>query len=216
MTPAPRFPFGFRVIQRLLRVLLRLFTRLDISGLEHLPEHGPAILTPNHVVWFDVVPLFAYTRTPLVSFSAEKWGRHWLMKHFFRHFGRAIFVERGEIDRNALTKAMQALKEGEVLGVAPEGTRSYTGVLQQGHDGAAWLASRTNADLIPFVMWGHEHVSSSWKRLRRPRIYVRIGESYRLPAEASKTRSRDLKPYTDIIMGNIAALLPPERRGPYA
>ena len=57
-----------------------------------------------------------------------------------------------------------------MVGVAPEGTRSYDGILGTGHDGAAWLAGRTDAVIVPAAMWGHENVFGDWKRLRRPRV----------------------------------------------
>lgn len=215
MTPSSRPPFAFRFVQRLLRILLRILTRMDVQGLEHLPEHGPAILAPNHVVWFDVVPIFAYTKTAVVTLAAEKWEHHWLLGPLFRHFARAIFVQRGEFDRKALEACMAALRQGEVLGVAPEGTRSYTGVLGPGHDGLAWLAGRTNAKIVPIAIWGHENIFGNWKRLRRPHIRVRIGEPFALPVEAAKARSRELPTYTLQIMHRLATLLPEDRRGVY-
>lgn len=213
--PPSRPPFGFRFVQRLLRLLLGILTRMDVSGLEHLPDHGPAILAPNHVVWFDVVPIFAYTRTPVVTLAAEKWEHHWALGPLMRHFASAIFVQRGEFDRKALEACIAVLRRGEVLGVAPEGTRSYSGVLGSGHDGLAWLAGRTGASIVPLVIWGHEDVGGDWKRLRRPKIIVRIGEPFNLPPEAAKARSRELPAYTLQIMHRLAELLPEGRRGVY-
>lgn len=209
-------PFYYRLAQAIVRFLVRLLTRLDVQGLENLPATGPAILAPNHVVWFDVVPIFAYTKAPVVTFAAEKWEHHPLVGPLMRYLGNAIFVQRGEVDRRALQAAVQALKEGKVIGVAPEGTRSYTGILRKGRDGAAWLAGRTNATIVPIAIWGHEHITADWKRLRRPVVHMRIGEPFKLPPEAAQARSRDLEPYTEQIMRRIAALLPPDRRGPYA
>lgn len=215
MTQPPRSPFGFFFVQRLLRILLRILTRIEVKGLEHLPEHGPAIIAPNHVVWFDVVPIFAYTRTSVVTLAAEKWEHHWALGPLMRHFARAIFVQRGEFDRKALEACIAALRRREVLGVAPEGTRSYSGVLGPGHDGLAWLAGRTGATIVPMAIWGHEDITGAWKRLRRPSIFVRVGEPFTLPPEAAKARSRELPAYTRQIMARLAALLPEERRGVY-
>ena len=215
MTQSSRVPFGFRFVQRLLRLLLGILTRMDVRGLEHLPAHGPAILAPNHVVWFDVVPIFAYTKSPVVTLAAEKWEHHWALGPLMRHFARAIFVQRGEFDRKALEQCMAALRAGEVLGVAPEGTRSYSGVLGPGHDGLAWLAGRTGSTIVPIVIWGHEDVFGDWKRLSRPRVNVRVGEPFTLPAGAAKARSRELPAYTTQIMYRLAALLPAELRGVY-
>ncbi|HFQ95064.1 MAG TPA: 1-acyl-sn-glycerol-3-phosphate acyltransferase [Anaerolineae bacterium] len=216
-SPAIKTPFGWTFAQHVLRVLLRLLVKLDVQGLEHMPDHGPAIITPNHIGWLDVVLMPAFSKVPPVTFAAEKWGRAPLVNHLFRHFGQAIFVERGAPDKRALKAAMEVLKQGGVLGLAPEGTRSHDGILRKGHDGAAWLASRTDATIIPIAMWGHENViRGHWLRLRRPEVHFHVGEPYKLPPEARKARSREMKVYTEMIMRRIAAMLPPERRGYYA
>ncbi len=216
-TPVIRTPRGWRLAQRILRFLLRILVRLDVQGLENMPDHGPAIITPNHVAWLDVVLMPAFSKTPPVTFAAEKWGRAPLVNHLFRHFGQAIFVKRGAPDKQALKAAMEVLKQGGVLGLAPEGTRSHDGILRKGHDGAAWLASRTDATIVPVAMWGHERiVMTGWLRLRRPEVHFHVGEPYKLPPEARKARSREMGAYTEMIMRRIAALLPPERRGYYA
>ena len=210
-------PFGWHFAQRLLRFLFRILFRMDVQGIEHLPERGPAIIAPNHVSWLDVVFMAGYNKVPPVTFAAEKWDKVPVINLLFRHFGQAIFVNRGAPDKYALKAAMDALKAGRVLGVAPEGTRSHDGILRKGHDGAAWLASRTDALIIPIAMWGHEDViHGHWLRLRRPRVHFHVGEPFRLPPEARKSRSRDLGVYTDMIMHRIAEMLPPDRRGPYA
>ena len=67
-------------------------------------------------------------------FAGEKWAKHLLLGPLFRSLD-AIFVERGEVDRNALRKALAVLAGGGFLGVAPEGTRSKTGRMQQGRTG---------------------------------------------------------------------------------
>lgn len=212
-----RKPFGWDVAQRMLRLLLSVLFDMDIQGIENLPEVGPAILAPNHVSWFDVIFMAAYSKSPPVTFAAEKWRKVPGINLLFRHFGQAIFVHRGAPDKRALKAALEALKAGRVLGVAPEGTRSHDGILQKGHDGAAWLASRSGAAIIPIAMWGHENVVRGyWLRLRRPRVHFYVGSPFHLPAESHKTRTRDLHIYTDMIMNRIAEMLPPERRGYYA
>jgi len=216
MSNSGRLSFGFRVIQKLTRFLLFLLTRLDVDGIERLPEHGPAILCPNHVAWTDAVVVLAYVRGTTTAFAADKWETRFPINLLMRYFGRAIFVHRGEVDRQALGKALEVLKQDGILGVAPEGTRSYSGVLAKGYDGAVYLASRTDACLVPIAIWGHENAIAEWKRLRRPRILLRVGESYQLPPEARRARASELPAYTEDLMRRIAAMLPPERRGPYA
>lgn len=210
-------PAGWDFVQRILHFLFSVLFKMDVQGLDNFPARGPAIISPNHVSWFDVVFLAGYAKTPPVTFAAEKWEKAPVINWLFRHFGQAIFVNRGAPDKHALMAAMSALKAGRVLGVAPEGTRSHDGILRKGHDGAAWLASRTDAVIVPIAMWGHENIiRGHWLHLRRPPIHIRVGEPFHLPPEARRTHSRDIGPYTAMIMQRIAALLPPERRGDYA
>ena len=212
---SPKIPYGMKTGQKIVRLLLRLFVRMDVKGLQYLPLYGPAMITPNHTSWLDVILMAVFSPVPPVTFAADKWDQIPLLNLLFRHFGQAIFVHRGAPDLTALRAALQVLKEKRVLGVAPEGTRSHDGILQQGHDGAAWLAGRTGATIVPVAMWGHEQMTASWVRLRRPLVHMHVGESYRLPPEARKARSKDLPRYTEIIMYKIADMLPPEQRGPY-
>ena len=210
-------PRGWDTAQRMLQLILPLLFRMDVQGLGNLPAKGPAILTPNHVSWFDVVFIAAYSKTAPVTFAASKWQKVPGISFLLRHFGQAIFVHRGAPDKHALKAALAALQANQVLGIAPEGTRSHDGILRRGHDGAAWLASRSGAAIIPIAIWGHENVvGGHWLRLRRPLIHFHVGQPFNLPPESRHARIREMSVYTEMIMRRIAELLPPERRGPYA
>ena len=100
--------------------------------------------------------------------------------------------------------------------MAPEGTRSRTGGLQAGRDGAIYLASRTGAAIIPVAAWGQERALGAWRRFKRPEIHIHIGQPIRLPDGAERARAAELHGYTDDLMLTLAAMLPPEYRGVYA
>ena len=129
---------------------------------------------------------------------------------------QVIFVARGEADRKAISRAIEVLKQGYMLAIAPEGTRSKTGALQQAHEGPAYLASRTGALIVPVGAYGQEKTEACWKRLRRPHIVVTIGDPFVLPGTPNKAKGQQLVVYTDEIMLHIAALLPEAYRGVYA
>lgn len=209
-------PFAFFLLQRILRFLLRLLLRLDVQGVEHLPYHGPAIITSNHTSWMDLPLIGAYCPSIVATFAADKWKGFPVLGWILGYYGQAIWVNRGAVDRKALFQALRHLEKGGVLGLAPEGTRSHSGVLQQAHDGIAWVAARSGALIVPVAMWGHENMTYHWLRLRRPLVHMHVGEPFLLPPEAHKAHSRDLEPYTEQIMRKIAIMLPPEQRGYYA
>ena len=210
-----RMPLAYRVIWRMGRVLLRLLTRMDVAGSEHVPADGPLILAPNHLHVLDIpVAFVVIPRRPTV-FMADKWRSRaggWIMQLM----ASTIFVSRGEADRQALAKSLQALKRGEMLAISPEGTRSRTGGLLQGKNGTVYLASRSGAPILAYVAWGQEKAMGAWARLRRPDVHVRIAPLMRLPPDAARARNEDLDAYTDELMLILARLLPPEYRGVYA
>ena len=119
------------------------------------------------------------------------------------------------MDRHALRAALKVLKEGGAVGLAPEGTRSKVGQLQQAKDGAAYLASRTGATIVLAAVTGTENMLSDLKRLRRGRIKVVIGEPFKLPSFQGVARGSLLATYTELIMCRLAALLPESYRGYY-
>jgi 1-acyl-sn-glycerol-3-phosphate acyltransferase len=124
-------------------------------------------------------------------------------------------VKRGEIDRQALRQARAVLERGEVLGVAPEGTRSrVTHSLQEGKTGAAYLATRANVPLVPVALTGTQHVKPNVLHLHRTQVQAVVGKPFRLPTDRH-ARSQQLQEYTELIMHKIAELLPEEYQGVY-
>jgi 1-acyl-sn-glycerol-3-phosphate acyltransferase len=208
-------PLPYRLLQSLLHMLLRLLTRLDVTGIENVPSSGAVIIAPNHIHLLDSVVVFAVCPRRMTVLAADKWRRtpFGLLLTFA---AQAIYIARGEVDRAALTRALTALRNGAALGVAPEGTRSRTGGLQRGKDGAAYLAAHGGAVIVPIALWGQERIFSSWRHLRRPSIHVRIAAPLRLPETAARARAAELGQYTEQIMRRLASLLPAQYQGVYA
>jgi 1-acyl-sn-glycerol-3-phosphate acyltransferase len=202
-------------LRNLAWVGLRLLTRFEVRGVQEIPPTGPALMVMNHLHWLDPVIGIAVVDRPAVMFTAEKWEHRPVIGDVIRWSQRAIFVNRGQADRKALTQALDVLKHGDMLAVAPEGTRSKTGGLQQGREGAAYLASRTGAVIVPLTAYGQEHAERAWKRLRRPHIVVTLGKPFCLEGTPNRAKSQQLEAYTDEIMLRLAVLLPPEYRGVY-
>jgi len=204
-----------RFLRVIVRVLLPLLIRLEVVGGENLPEKGPYILVTNHLSVFDSPILLAVCPHRIRAFAAAKHRRNPVYAPLLAMAG-SIWVRRGEVDRRALQEALEALRRGEVLGMAPEGTRAR-GVyaLQKGKTGAAYLAARADVPIVPVGLTGTEKVKQNLPRLRRTDVQVMIGKPFRLP-ESGRVRGLKLSEYTDLIMRRIAALLPEEYRGVYA
>jgi 1-acyl-sn-glycerol-3-phosphate acyltransferase len=127
-----------------------------------------------------------------------------------------IWVHRGRPDRRALDFAVQALRQGRHLVIAPEGRYTLSHGLERGTSGAAYVAMRARLPVVPVALTGTENpkVYSSLRRLRRPCISLTVGAPIHLRTDAGVT-PRALKDATEEIMHALARLLPPEYRGVY-
>jgi 1-acyl-sn-glycerol-3-phosphate acyltransferase len=207
--------------RRLLRFLIKnigftLLAKLDgVEGLENVPKEGPVILMINHINIIDpvvvihtlprnIVPLakievFSY---PLIGIFPKMW--------------EVIPVKRDEFDRQAIHKVMEVLHAGEIVLVAPEGTRGTA--LQRGKEGIAYIASRSNVPVIPVGIDGTTgfpalRFTSRW---RGPGVFVRFGKPFSFDPALKRATRDDLRRMTDEAMFQLAVLLPPERRGYYS
>lgn len=212
----PRYPKFHETLYPIMlwvfRLIARLLARVVVEGVEHFPAEGPVIVVTNHLNYLDTPVVGISLPRPSFVLAAEKYEHHPWISPVLKIAG-GIFIQRGEVDRRALRQARNVLEDGYVLSVAVEGTRSRTGGLARGKTGAAYLATRSGATLIPVAVWGTEGVVDAWKHLRRPTVHVRYGEPFRLPA--GRVRSAELEAYTDEIMVHIAGLLPASYRGVY-
>jgi 1-acyl-sn-glycerol-3-phosphate acyltransferase len=210
--PAPDAFYFF--VHRLVNALARLLWRYTVEGAENIPTSGAYLVVTNHLSIFDAPVVFMNVPARALMFGADKWRRLPIVSALVESIG-VIWVTRGEADMDAMKAALNVLKSGRRLGVAPEGTRSPTGALQVGKPGAAYLADRARVPIVPMAVTGTETVIRSWKRLRRPAVTCRIGPPFVLPGDGRAKGAR-LDALTDEIMCTLAALLPPEYRGVYA
>jgi 1-acyl-sn-glycerol-3-phosphate acyltransferase len=201
----------YRAIQWVLRVLLFLLADFKVIGQEYIPTSGPFLVTTNHVSMVDLAVAMVSIPYRVAAFAAEK-HRERVAGRILEQFD-VIWVRRGTADRTALRYALRILEQGSILGVAPEGTRSATKQLIRGKPGAAFLALRSNALILPMGLVGTSSILDAWRRLRRPRLRVIIGKPYRL--EPGDDQRRDLQALSDEMMLRIAELLPPEYHGAY-
>jgi len=205
----------YRVIRAIIRFLLLFVARLEVRGLENVPDKGPYLMITNHLHWLDPPVIMVVWPCRAHVFAAEKWELHWILGPLMRSVD-AIFVKRGEVDRKALRQALAVLGGGGIMGLAPEGTRSKTGALQRGRSGGAYMAFRANVPLVPIITWGQESVFASLRRFRRPTIHVVIAPPFEPPQVEGKASAAQVHDFSEEIMYRISALLPPEYRGVYA
>jgi 1-acyl-sn-glycerol-3-phosphate acyltransferase len=203
----------FRALTHFLRIFVG---SIEIYGREHIPDSGPYMIVNNHMSKVDP-PLILITLPPtkMRFFAGESWRKHLIFGTMMKGAG-AIYIRRGEVDRRALREALQALDDGCVFGLAPEGTRSKVGALIEAKDGAAYLASRSGAILVPVGVANTDQAGRNMARLRRTRMIVNVGPAFHLPDIGRRAKGADLAAFTHKIMVHIAAQLPERHWGFYA
>jgi 1-acyl-sn-glycerol-3-phosphate acyltransferase len=204
-----------RFLHWLFDTLFAWLTVRDVAGLDRLPAHGPYILATNHLSLYDPALIYGLIGDERFSgWAAEKWERHLIFGSILK-LGQAIFIQRGQVDRKALDGALCWLRQGNVFGIAPEGTRSRTGGLIRGKTGVAYLAYESGVPILPLAHAGTEGSIRSLSHLRRQRIQVRFGDPIHLSPPDPGHRAAALRRDTDEVMCQIAAMLPPAYRGVY-
>ena len=212
---APTYRAGQKLAIATLRPMFNAIVRLEVEGLDNVPATGPAILMINHVAFLDPVMLIASIRRRIVPMSKIENLKLPGVNLFIGLWG-AINVRRGEVDRAALRQAIEALKAGHLLLMAPEGTRSKSGVLQEPHDGVAYVATRTGAMVIPVGIVGTPQIGRNWKQLRRTDVHVTLGRPFYFETAGARVGREELSLMTREAMYQLAAVLPPQQRGRFA
>ncbi|MCW5878000.1 MAG: 1-acyl-sn-glycerol-3-phosphate acyltransferase [Anaerolineales bacterium] len=208
-----------RIFRVVINLIVRSLMRVEISGMDKLENaKGPTIGVSNHLGRFDAaLSLGLVRRDDLIIVVAEKYRQsafyRWMVKTL-----DLLFLERNEADFGTLKEVLRRLKSGGMLMIAPEGTRSHTEALLEGKPGAAFLAARSGATIIPSAVIGSEDrvVKEQLRKFRRPRVRIIVGEPFTLPPIPKTDRDAYFEECTDEIMAQIAALLPEKYRGVYA
>ncbi len=206
---------AYRVVTTTIKGLTRLLCRIDDSQLSLVPAKGPLILVCNHVNFLEVPLLFTHLQPrPVTGFAkAETWNNP-AMAYLF-DLWQAIPIKRGAPDLSALRRGLRALEAGQILAIAPEGTRSGSGVLGPGHPGVTLLALQSQAPLLPLVYFGGERLRHNLKQMRRTDFRIVVGNPFYVETEPGKATRQQRQQITDEIMYQLAALLPPRYRGGY-
>lgn len=170
--------------------------KVEVVGANHFPKEGSVLLVSNHISNNDP-PLLGITCPREISFMAkEELFKVPVLKSILYRI-RAFPVKRGMSDRTALKTGLALLKEDQVLGLFPEGTRSRTGELGTGLAGAGFFALRSNAQVVPCAIIG------SYKPFSK--IKVIYGEP--IDFESMRLGKISAQEATDIMMEKIRELI---------
>lgn len=194
---------------------ISILCRIDAPDIDKFPSKGPLIAITNHTGQLEVPVFFGQlTPRPVTGWAkTELWDNPFL-NWLFNLWG-LIPVRRGEGDISALKKAVKALEDGFIFGIAPEGTRNKTGRLKRAQPGAVTLAIHSGAPILPVAHWGGEDFLRNLPRFKRTNFHIRVGNTFRLELDGVKMSREVRQQIVDEMMVRIAELMPQEYQGEY-
>lgn len=204
-----------RLINGLLRLIFGLICRIDAEQLKRIPQNGPLILVGNHVNFLEAPIMMPYLNNPnIVAVAKQESWNNPLFKFLFNQWG-VIPIDRDAIDQQAFRRSLDALADGKILAVFPEGTRSKNGQLLKGKPGVVAIAQKSKAPLLPISFYGYENFWDNLKHLRRTDFHIVVGEPFQLNLNGAGLSREVRQQVTDEIMYKIAELLPPRYQENY-
>lgn len=203
-------------VNSVVRLIAHVILKIDGKALKKVPMQGPLLAVANHVNFLDapVVIAMLHPRPTTGLVKKETWDNP--LHAFLFNVWEGIPIDRDIADFSAFRAAKEALKEGKILAVAPEGTRSRNGRMSRGKPGIAILARQCDVPILPLVYYGHEDFFTNIKRLKRTPMHIRVGEPFRINWEGKARDKATLQAVTDAIMLEVADLLPEQYHGEYA
>ncbi len=204
------------LVNSIVKLIAHIFLKMDAKELQKVQMKGPLLAVANHVNFLDapVVIAFLHPRPTTGLVKKESWDNP-LHAFLFNVWG-GIPIDRDIADFSAFRAAKEALNEGKILAVAPEGTRSKDGRMIRGKPGIAILAKQCDVPILPFAYYGHEDFYDNLKKLKRTPMHIRVGETFKIKWEGKSRDKETMQTVTDAIMLEVADLLPEEYRGDYA
>jgi 1-acyl-sn-glycerol-3-phosphate acyltransferase len=187
-----RVDTSFTPIYRFLRLLVhglnRLLFRTTVEGADRVPATGAVIIAPVHRSFIDFFVASEVTDRKLHYMAKDSLWKSGLLAKILPAVG-AFPVHRESADREALRRAQQVLDAGEVLILFPEGERRSGPVVDDLHEGVAFLAARTGATVVPVGIGGSASVMPKGARIPRPRhIHLIVGQPLEAPARTGGGR----------------------------
>jgi 1-acyl-sn-glycerol-3-phosphate acyltransferase len=186
-----------------------VFGRLEVTGRETVPPYGPLIVVSNHISHNDVAALIASIPRPLNFLGKQELFRTPVHRMVMEQLG-VYPVSRLGTSLEGMRGALKLLAQGHAVAIFPEGVISDGRALKEGRLGAAYLAMKSHAPVIPVGIVGTEKFPPWRMPFPFRRIQVRIGPPFIAAAPEGRPNPQGLASVRDIIMQHIAALLPAE------
>lgn len=189
--------------------VIRWWYRMRIEGADRVPRDGPVVIAPNHRSMWDIPMLVVATPRRLVFMAKIELYKNAVLRRLWFELG-GFPVRREIADLRAIDTSMAVLEQGLALGIYPEGTRSFTGEMLPFLNGAAWLALKTGAPIVPVGIIGtgrRTRGDEPRSKLRRP-VTVRFGRPIHVQPEPDPmARRRKMEAVTAQLRDAIASVI---------
>ncbi|MDC0834829.1 lysophospholipid acyltransferase family protein [Geitlerinema sp. CS-897] len=161
--------------------MLHGYFRGRVFGIENVPKSGPVVVASNHASFFDPPIVACSVRRPVAFMAKEELFSIPVFKQAIQLYG-AYPVKRKAVDRQAIRQALDYLENGWATGIFLSGTRTRDGKIPHPQLGAALIAAKAQAPVLPVSLWGTQDIFPSGSKIPRPvPVTVRIGEAIAPP-----------------------------------
>ena len=176
-----------------------LFHRITLVGRENIPATGPVLIFANHPSAFDMILIAARIRRKVHFMAKAELFTNPILSYIFRSVG-AFPVHRGKGDAGSIKSALLLLRQGKVVGIFPEGTRTLRKSQERKKGGAALIAYHADVPILPVALDGHYHIFC--------RMRIVYGKPFHLQRpESGKPDKESLYAATSDIIDRIYALI---------
>jgi len=215
--PYPRYQLKRRFLRGLAAASLSLLCNFKVYGEENIPEGGPLLVVGNHFNFADPVLMLRIMPFPMEFLAGFHRPNAPAIVRWLPEVWGIYPVRRGGASRTAMRAASAVMAQNGVLGMFPEGG-AWTDHLRPARPGVSYIASTTNAQILPIGIAGMPDLFPMLRKGKRATVTVRIGKPFGPFTVEGRGRARrsQLDEIGHEVMRQIGALLPPERRGVYA
>jgi 1-acyl-sn-glycerol-3-phosphate acyltransferase len=174
--------FFYQFVRLIVVTFCRTYMRMTIEGRENIPTTGPFVLAPVHRSYIDTPIASGCTRRRMRFMGKDSLWKKQPFRWILSALG-AFPVTRGSADREAIIRCISVLQGGEPLVLFPEGERKEGPVVHPLFDGAAYVACKAGAPIVPVGIGGSELVMGKRHRMIHPhKVHVIIGRPLAVPA----------------------------------